>query len=160
MGKVDSAVHDRDAPTPSRHTQAEQPVRADLRRSDLPRGPDEAVESDVKDVRARRESGDVGCRRPARDDGRVRETARDGEREALGARPERHDDRNPRLPRPHAPLDLQRHDGRPRRERREGECDGRGGSGKRLDVHLWNTDYEGLSATGVPEVIAAGKISP
>ena len=160
MGEVDSAVHDRDAPALSRHAQAEQPVRADLRRSDLPRGPHEAVESDVNDVRARRESGDVGRRRPARDDGRVHEAARDGEAGALGARPERHDDRDPRLPGPHARFDLRRHDRRPRRERRKGECGGRRGSEERLNVHPEDTDHESPCATGVPEVIAAGKISP
>ncbi len=60
MGEVDSAVHDSDCPALSLHAQDEQPVRADLRRSNLPCRPHEAVESDVNDVRARRKSYDVG----------------------------------------------------------------------------------------------------
>lgn len=143
MGEVDSAVHDRHAATPSRHAQSEQPVRAHLGRSDLPRGPYEPVESDVENVRARRERCDVGRRRPARDDGSVHEAARDGEAGANGARPERQDDRDPRLPGPRARLDLRRHDRRPRRERRQDEGGDRRGSEKRPSVHSEDSEHDG-----------------
>ena len=83
MRQVDSAVDDRDASAATGHAEAEQPVRADLGGSDLSRGTHEAVEPDVDDVRPPRERGDLGRRRPARDDGDVREPARDRKARAL-----------------------------------------------------------------------------
>ena len=148
MRHVDPAVHDGDAPAAPRHAQTEQPVRADLRRSDLSRGTHEAVEADVDDVLPERERGDLGRGRPACDDGNVREAARDREARVLGSRPEGDDDRNPRFSGPHVLRDLLRHHRGAHGNRCEGERGSHRGEEERIDVHMGDIDRDKKRSKG------------